>query len=138
MTKNKSYIWSIDDLKNSPIAHLNPHLFNEEIKKEEPKKNKYNAKKVEVDGIVFDSKKEANRYRELKLLQQVGDIKELKLQVPFILGEKIKYIADFTYYDRNGKFIIEDTKSNFTKKLPIYILKKKLMLSVHGIVIKET
>lgn len=130
----------IEAIKKSPVAAINPHLFNNESIKE-TKKNKFNAKKVEIDGIVFDSKKEGNRYRELKILQQVGDISNLKLQVPFQLnegGKSLKYISDFTYNDKIGNYIVEDCKSNFTKKLPVYIIKKKLMLAIHGITIKES
>ena len=96
--------------------------------------NKYGNKKVIVDGIKFDSRKEARRYAELKLLQRAGEIKDLKLQVKFELQPKYKkngktiqsinYIADFVYFDLiKGQTIIEDTKGYRTKE---YILKKKI------------
>lgn len=101
--------------------------------------NKYNNKKVELDGHKFDSMKEARRYAELKLLEQAGEISDLKLQDPFVLQigftdkhgkrhQAIKYIADFTYTNRAGEKIIEDVKSPATRKNPVYRLKKKMML----------
>lgn len=101
------------------------------------KTNKYRNKRVTVDGIKFDSQKEAQRFEELKMLQNAGDIRELKLQHEFTLqgaftttdGERvrsIKYIADFTYY-RGNLFIIEDVKSKATKDNSVYKLKKKMM-----------
>lgn len=117
---------------------------------------KYHNRKVTIDGITFDSKKEANRYCELKLLQQAGEISDLRLQVKYTLipaqrepdtigkrggikkGKLIErecsYIADFVYQE-NGKTVVEDTKGVRTKE---YIIKRKLMLWVHGIRIKES
>ena len=108
-----------------------------------PKKSKYRNVRTTVDGIVFDSKKEAARYSELKLLEGAGIITNLQLQVKFIL-QNTTYIADFVYYIANtslgGKgweYVVEDVKSAITKKNPLYRLKKKMMLSMHGIEIKE-
>ena len=90
--------------------------------------SKYKAVKTIVDGMKFDSKKEAKRYQELKLLEQSNEIKELQLQVPFILidkseyGRVIKYIADFVYI-RDGKKVVEDCKGFRTD---VYRLKKRL------------
>ncbi len=106
---------------------------------------KYNSKKCNFDGIVFDSKKEANRYLELKLLQKAGKIQNLRLQVPFelipaqkvngkVVERSCKYVCDFMY-EENGKTVVEDTKGFKTNE---YIIKRKLMLSVYGIKIKET
>ena len=123
------------------------------------KRSKYGAKKVKVDGITFDSKKEANRYRELKLLEKAGKISGLQLQMKFILippqyeptgevykkGEKkgqpkmklvereCSYLADFVYKE-NGETVVEDSKGMRTKE---YIIKRKLMLYMHGIKVKE-
>ena len=127
------------------------------------KYKKYKNKKTVVDGITFDSKKEADRYQELLPLQRAGVITDLELQKPFVLipaqyetvetgefykiGKKkgqpktkrvcleqpVKYIADFCY-KRNGVLIIEDTKGMRTHD---YIIKRKLMLYIHGIKIKE-
>lgn len=101
--------------------------------------NKYNAKKTYVDGIAFDSKKEAKRYQELKLLERGGVISDLDYQVKFELipkqeGERpCYYVADFVYTE-NGKKVVEDVKGFRTD---VYKLKRKLMLLVHSIRIKE-
>lgn len=102
--------------------------------------SKYNAKKTTIDGITFASKKEAMRYKELDLLQRAGEIQDLMLQVPYTLiprqaGERAcTYIADFVYTE-NGEQVVEDVKG---MKTQVYILKRKLMLWVHGIKIFET
>lgn len=89
---------------------------------------KYKNQKTVVDGITFDSKKEGQRYAQLKLMEKSGYISNLKLQVPYQLipkqnGERaVKYIADFTYIE-NGRLIVEDTKGYKTRD---YILKRKL------------
>lgn len=90
--------------------------------------NKYRNKKTIVNGIVFDSKKESDRYYELLLLKKAGKISNLELQKEFLLlpaenGERaIKYIADFVYIE-NGKMIVEDVKGVRTQA---YIIKRKL------------
>ena len=95
---------------------------------------KYRNKKIVIDGIEFDSKKEGNRYRELKILEKAGLIRELELQPAFLLipafkkngktYRKTTYIADFKYFDvEKDKYIIEDTKGF---KTDLYKLKKKL------------
>lgn len=104
---------------------------------------KYKNKKTVVDGMTFDSKKEADRYCELKILQKIGEISDLKIQVPFQLipknhGERaVKYIADFTYI-QNQKLIIEDVKGCKTRE---YILKRKLFKYLYcneNTIFKET
>lgn len=104
---------------------------------------KYNNTKTMVDGIKFDSKREATRYSELKLLERAGMITDLVLQHEFELipkyeinGRKvrgIKYIADFQYTE-NGKTVIEDAKGMLTD---VYKIKKKLFESKYGIEIRE-
>lgn len=99
------------------------------------KRSKYNAVKTKVDGIVFDSIKEAARYKELRLLEKAGEIKELELQPKFQLQEaftldgkrhrEILYIADFMYKDKGGVTVVEDVKGY---KTDVYALKKKLFL----------
>ena len=94
--------------------------------------SKYNSKKVTYDGITFDSKKEASRYKQLKLLEKIGYISDLKLQPVYVLQEgfkkngktyrKITYKADFEYI-RDGKTFVEDVKG---MKTEVYKLKKKL------------
>lgn len=99
---------------------------------------KYNNKKTLVDKILFDSKKEAERYKELRLLARSGAIDNLELQPKFTLLDKfthpynghvrkMEYIADFMYYDTKEKrMIVEDVKGVRTKE---YLLKKKLFLA---------
>lgn len=107
---------------------------------------KYNNKKITVDGQIFDSKKEANRYKELRLLEKAGGIKDLRTQVKFKLipaqrdeatGEVIErecsYKADFVY-EEDEKTVVEDVKGFRTKE---YVVKRKLMLWRYGIRIRE-
>ena len=101
---------------------------------------KYHNSKTVIDGIRFDSKKEAKRYLELKILEKAGAIKDLRRQVPYVLinksryGRAIKYVADFTYYE-DDKLVVEDVKGVRT---PVYKLKKRLMAEVYEIEVKET
>lgn len=112
-------------------------------------KNKYHNKKVTVDGITFDSVKEAHRYSELILLQRAGKIKDLRRQWKYVLipsqyaevdgkrkciERECTYVADFVYL-QDGEIIVEDTKGFRT---PEYKIKRKLMLFLKGIRIKET
>ena len=105
-------------------------------------RNKYGAKKITAsDGQVFDSKKEFHRWCELKLLERAGKISGLCRQVSYELipkqdGERAcNYIADFVYFNEEGKQVVEDCKGYRTDA---YKIKKKLMLLVHGIRIYET
>ncbi len=110
-------------------------------------RNKYSNRKVELDGHVFDSQKEARRYAELKLLEQAKEISGLRCQVKYelipeqrdergkLLERAVNYFADFVYYDaRDKETVVEDTKGFKTKE---YVLKRKLMLYVHGIKVRE-
>lgn len=104
------------------------------------KQSKYRNDKIIVDGFKFDSKKESNRYLELK--SNHTRYLNLELQKSFsieVCGQHIcKYIADFYYYDLDdSQWVVEDVKSAFTRKLPVYRLKKKLMEAVHNVIIKE-
>ena len=103
-------------------------------------RNKYKAIATEVDGIRFASRKEARRYQDLMILQRAHKITELELQPKFQLvvnGVKIgRYTGDFKYYDNDkGEYVIEDTKGYPSRD---YVLRKKLMLALHGITIFET
>ena len=94
---------------------------------------------MEVDGIIFDSKKEAYHYRDLKLREHAGEIQALELQPAFdivINDQKIcTYRADFRFFDiKLKRTIITDVKGF---KTPVYRLKKKLMRAVHRIEIEE-
>lgn len=101
--------------------------------------SKYHNQKTMLDGIQFDSKHEAQRYRQLLLLQRAGIIDQLRLQVPFTLigksarGRAVKYIADFVYFEKEQKrTVIEDAKG---MKTPVYQLKKRMMAELgHEIV----
>ena len=106
--------------------------------------SKYYAKKLKTDDGVFDSKREWQRWCELKLLQKAKEISDLTRQVSFELipvqqydggtERAVKYIADFVYYDRYGRLVVEDAKGVRTKD---YIIKRKLMLQKFGIHIVE-
>ena len=119
------------------------------------KNNKYSNQKVTIDGETFDSKREAKRYCELKLLERAGEIRHLRRQEKFLLipsqyeevvdakgkpkqkciEKECVYIADFVYQDaRTGELVVEDTKGVRTKE---YIIKRKLMLYNNRIKIKE-
>lgn len=108
--------------------------------------SKYNSKKTVVDGQTFDSKKEANRYKELRLLEKAGVIKDLWTQVKFklipaqrdeatgkVIERECSYKADFVY-EEDGKTVVEDAKGFRTKE---YVIKRKLMLWRYGIRIRE-
>lgn len=102
------------------------------------KRNKFNAKKTEVDNITFDSKREATRYQELKIAERCGVISDLRLQVPYALRVNemhiCSYRADFQYLE-NGELIIEDAKGVRTRE---YQIKRALMKAIYGIEIRET
>lgn len=116
---------------------------------QQKKPSKYHSRKVTVDGITFDSAKEARRYGELKLQEKAGEIYDLQRQVPFVvipeqrdgngklLEREVKYIADFTYKEKGSlRRTVEDVKSPATRT-EVYRIKKKLMLYRNGIRIKE-
>lgn len=119
--------------------------------------NKYHNRKVKTsDGIVHDSRKEAIRWEYLKQMEEEGKIHELRRQMEFLLipaqyeeiqtgkrGKKPKkklleravvYRADFVYHDEKGEIVVEDVKGLRTRD---YVIKRKLMLWVYGIRIKE-
>lgn len=123
--------------------------------------SKYKAVKTTVDGIVFDSKREAQRYQQLKLLEKAGVICDLKRQVKYELvpaqyidgkcvERAVTYTSDFEYYILNplkqrtvmtdpdakviGQHVVEDVKGMRTKE---YVIKRKLMLYKYGILITE-
>lgn len=121
------------------------------------KKNKYNARSIEFDGMKFDSQREVLRYKELCFMCSDGIISDLQRQVKYILipaqrepgtigarggfkpgkllENECSYIADFQYkINETGEIVVEDTKGFKTKD---YIIKRKLMLFVYGIQIKE-
>ena len=105
------------------------------------KPGKFRNRKTTVDGVVYDSAKEARRGSELALLERAGQISGLERQVriPIIVnGVKVcSYVADFQYV-QNGRTVVEDVKSEHTRKLPLYRLKNKLLKAANGIEIVET
>lgn len=113
------------------------------------KRSKYGNRKTEVDGEVFDSRKEADDYAELKFQQRRGLITDLRRQVPFLLIEaqydadgkllerKCEYVADFVWVDcKTGETVVADTKTKGTVTAE-YIIKRKLMLKKYGVRIRQ-
>ena len=107
---------------------------------------KYGNRKTEMDGITFDSAKEARRYAELKLMEKAGLISGLRRQVPYqllpaqkrdgkVVERPVLYLADFVYTE-NGDEVVEDVKSPATRTKE-YIIKRKMMLWEFGIRVKE-
>jgi hypothetical protein len=106
---------------------------------------KYNAKRIQIDGIWFASTKEGMRYLELKMMQKAGSIRHLKLQPEFVICESVildgkkckarKYKADFYYITDDNREVVEDCKGFKTQ---IYRLKRQLVKALHGIEILET
>ena len=108
--------------------------------------SKYNAQKTTVDGITYDSRKEAQRAQELRLMLKAGIISNLREQVPYelipaqkneygkVIERAVIYKADFVYDDEKGKTVVEDVKGVRTKE---FIIKRKLMLYEYGIRIRE-
>ena len=111
-------------------------------------KSKYHSRKITVDGIEFDSKKEAKRYSELLLLERAGAIQGLQRQVKYelipsqrqdgrVVERACQYVADFVY-EENGKTVVEDVKGyRDGGAYRVFTIKRKLMLYIHGIRIKE-
>lgn len=123
------------------------------------KRLKYNNTKFTNNSGKWDSKKEYRRYLLLRDMEKRGEITDLRRQVKFILipsiyeieevqpktkvkqkkvcvERELSYYADFTYQE-NGKYIVEDVKSEITRKNSEYIIKRKLMRHVHGLAIRE-
>jgi len=107
------------------IIKEKPSLLNGMVFPE--KKPKYKSVKVRVDGIPFDSMKEANYYSELKIRKRIGEIVGFALQPRFILqdgeGTSIEYRADFIEFYPDGKYKVVDTKG---MKTEVFKLKEKL------------
>ena len=102
--------------------------------------SKYGNKKVKLEGYVFDSRAEASRYQELRLMEKANAIHALEVHPTFYFSiNNVSlgyYKADFQYWE-NGRRIVEDVKSEATRKLPVFRLKKKMMLALHGIEVQE-
>lgn len=138
------------------LNKLNANAAPAESAEKEKKENKYHARKVEAcleDGTphTFDSTKELDRYRHLVFLQRVGEISDLQLQVKYELIPKqrfsdghaeraLSYVADFVYKDASGNTVVEDVKGYrdpASAAYRVFVIKRKLMLWVHGIEVKE-
>lgn len=105
--------------------------------------SRFAAVRTTVDGITFDSKREAKRYGELKLLQRAGEIGELQAHPGFPVSINDRhfclYTADFQYRDlKTGSLVVEDVKSSGTRKDTAYRLRKKAAELYYGIIITET
>ena len=101
------------------------------------RKTKYGNERVEVDGKRFDSKHEAEVYRQLCFLRAAGEVKVIMRQVPFDLPGGVIYKADFCTVDKNGVFQVIDAKSEATSKDKVYRIKKKQMFDIWGIEVLE-
>jgi len=149
--------WKMEDIvaldKKNKTDVLGTQVFNKKdfgdstptggeiVQPDAGKRAKYGNKKVQIDGIWFDSKREGEYYKKLKILETHYEIYDLKCQVPFVIeinGKKIcTYKADFTYYitnDKKKELCVDDVKGMRT---PVYNLKKKLMDAVLNIQIQE-
>ena len=119
---------------------------------------KYGNKKAEIDGETFDSLKEARRGKELELMEQAGEIKNLRRQVNYLLipaqrepdtigprggvkkGKGVFYVADFVYTDADGNTVVEDVKGyrdTNSAAYKVFVLKRKMMLFKYGIRVIE-
>ena len=133
--------WLEKTLKDNPFVkvHQQPNSLIELHNRAE-KRTKYNNKRVKVDGILFDSMKEADYYSELKLLLKAKEIQGFSIQCTFVLQEgneeinPITYIADFIVIGRNGIASVIDTKGMRTD---VYKLKKKMFEKKFGMKIIE-
>ena len=111
--------------------------------------SKYGNRRTTVDGVTYDSAKEARRGAELRLMERAGLIRDLRRQVRFCLvptiegeGRKVRqraayYVADFEYWEKVGdkwRHVVEDVKGVRTD---VYKLKKKIMLWRYGIEVRE-
>jgi len=135
--KTVSDVISSKNNKNASTGQQTPGIGTSEAK------SKYGNQKVIIDGHTFASKKEGQRYRELKLMEHAKIISDLQIQVAFHLvvnDVKLgKYIADFVY-DRDDEKVIEDVKGWRDKSSPVYRLfklKAKLVEAIYGIEVIE-
>ena len=128
---------------------MNDRISSKQYRSLAKRSNKYGAKRTRVNGIWFDSKREAERYKLLKAMQMAREITDLELQPEFPLmigdrpvlmrskgypnGRRVKYIADFRY-EQDGKTIIEDVKGMRTD---VYKLKKAIVETIYGIKVIE-
>ena len=142
--------WSLEDVIRHNQRIKSQKTINNIPQKEKSivgqPRSKYGNQKTEVNGIKYDSKKEAKRAEQLEVQQRLGIISNLERQKKYVLQPSFKfaghaireiaYVADFVYTE-NGELVVEDVKSPITRKNPVYKLKKKMMMYVHGIEVRE-
>lgn len=142
--------WSLEDVKRHNLrvsmASKGKNMPKEIKLKMDKPRNKYGNTKVEVNGVKYDSKKEAKKAEELEMQERLGIISNLERQKKFVLQPSFKfaghtireiaYVADFVYME-NGTQVVLDVKSPITRANPVYKIKKKMMMYVHGIEVKE-
>lgn len=118
-------------------SYVPPGVIGEDGRVKQAKPSKYRNVKTTVDGITFDSAKEARRWNELRMLEKAGTITGLRRQVRFDLEANGRlicvYVCDFLYH-HGGKEVVEDVKGVRTD---VYRLKKKMMLACYGIDVQE-
>jgi hypothetical protein len=144
-----AYRWTEDDLQliqsrlpvTAPASEVNARLKRSMRSKSAKNPNKYgNAKVRDAEGNVHDSTKEFRRWQELQLRERAGEITGLRRQVPFALVVNdvlvCSYEADAVYHE-GAALVVEDTKSEITRKKRDYRIKLKLMQAIHGIQIRE-
>lgn len=132
--------------KKQELAKAAPRL-RQNFKNDKPKQSKFHNQKTEIDGMKFDSKKEAEQYLILKARKQAGEIKDFKRQVRFILQgpfklngknyRKIEYIADFVVTDLEDNMKVIDVKASKKFQDPVYRLKKKFFMRRYQVEITE-
>ena len=151
--------------ENKKTAELGSQAPRKEAKvayyKQHPRRSKYGAKKINIDGEIFDSKREAKRWQELKLREDLGLISDLRRQVKYVLvpaqrepdtvgarggihrgkliEREVSYYADFVYTDsKTGELVVEDVKGyKGGGAYELFKIKRKMMLWLHGIRVKE-
>jgi len=132
------------------MDHMSAHDYQLEVAAlKKKKRSKYGNKKVTLDGHTFDSAKEMRRYSVLKLMQQAGEIENLCLQPRFDFtrpdmtieyegGRVAAFVADFSYNEvKTGALVVEDVKSEITREIALYRLKKAMMRAFFGIEVQE-
>ena len=150
MKEEPCLLWSSTQYVRRLVHNMTrwtPEQYADHLAKQDaPKKAKYGNTKTTVDSITFDSKREASRWQELKLLEAAGRISNLRRQVPYVLAPSVvldgrrkpalRYFADYVYVE-DGKEVVEDVKSEITRKKDSYRIKRHLMATVLGIYIIE-
>lgn len=141
MSMNVSEQWLRDYCERTgqkmPDLKQNPSHDKEPLAEQKPRRSKYGNKKTTSDGMIFDSKHEAECYEALKLQTRIGDYRALFCQVAFTLPGDVKYIADFVTLNNDGTYTVYDAKSEATRKDKTYRLKKRLMRNCLNIEIQE-